>query len=313
MKIVVTGGAGFIGSHVVDAYVAAGHQVIVVDNLSSGRREHVNRAARFVEMDITTPSLIDLFQAEQPDVVNHHAANSSVSVSVRRPLFDATHNVLGTLNVLEAARRPGVGKVIYISSGGAMYGNPTYLPMDEEHPSNPVSPYALSKHTGERYVQMYGQEHGLVWTSLRYANVYGPRQDPYGEAGVISIFCQNLLDGVQPEIHWDGEQTRDFVYVSDCVQANLRALEAGAGQAYNVGTGRGTSINALFQALVEVSGRNVTPRRGPRRPGDARDSYLDSRKIERELRWCAETSLREGLARTWAHFQQSDRQSDSIE
>jgi UDP-glucose 4-epimerase len=307
MRIIVTGGAGFIGSHVADAYVAAGHQVIVVDNLSSGKRENVNPAARLAEMDITDPALVDLFQAERPGVVNHHAANSSVSVSVRRPIFDATHNILGTLNVLEAARQSGVGKIIYISSGGAMYGNPAYLPMDEEHPAKPVSPYALSKHTGERYVQIYGLEHDLNWTSLRYANVYGPRQDPYGEAGVISIFCQNLLDGVRPEIHWDGEQTRDFVYVDDCVRANLCALETGNGQAYNVGTGRGTSINALFHTLVEVSGHGLTPRRGPRRPGDARDSYLDCSKIERELNWRPEISLREGLERTWAHFQQPDR------
>ena len=215
MKIMVTGGAGFIGSHVVDAYVADGHQVIVVDNLSSGRREHVNRGARFVELDIATPSLIDLCQAERPDVLNHHAANSSVSVSVRRPLFDATQNILGTLNVLEAARHSGVGKVIYISSGGAMYGNPTYLPMDEEHPSKPVSPYALSKHTGERYVHIYGHEHGLTWTSLRYANVYGPRQDPYGEAGVISIFCQNLLLIAPLNLNYLSSWNLTFVEISE--------------------------------------------------------------------------------------------------
>ena len=302
MKIVVTGGAGFIGSHVVEAYLAAGHQVTVVDNLHSGKRANVHPAARLVEMDITDPALIDLFQAERPQVVNHHAANPSVSLSVREPVFDAVQNILGTIHVLEAARRAGVSKFIYISSGGAMYGNPEYLPADEDHPSNPVSPYALSKHTGERYVRLYGQEHGLPWTSLRYANVYGPRQDPLGEAGVISIFCQNLLEGVPPEIHWDGEQTRDFVYVGDCARANLLALESGDGQAYNVGTGVGTSINALFATLVQVTGREVEPRHGPRRPGDARHSYLDCRKIERDLGWRAEVSLHEGLRRTWQYF-----------
>jgi UDP-glucose 4-epimerase len=183
-----------------------------------------------------------------------------------------------------------------------MYGNPEYLPMDENHPSNPISPYALTKHTGERYVRIYGQEHGLRWTSLRYANVYGPRQDPFGEAGVISIFCQNLLDGIAPTIHWDGEQTRDFVYVSDCARANLLALEGGDGQAYNVGTGRGTSINALFYTLRGVTGQGITPQRGPRRPGDARHSYLDCSKIEEELGWQAEVSLQEGLAQTWQYF-----------
>ena len=303
MKIVVTGGAGFIGSHVVDAFVAAGHQVLVLDDLSAGKRDQVNPIARLVEMSIADPAVFDLFQAERPDVVNHHAANPSVSLSVRRPDFDARQNILGTLNLLEAARLSGVGKFVCISSGGAMYGNPQYLPVDEEHPANPVSPYGLSKHTGERYVRLYGAEHGLRWTSLRYANVYGPRQDPLGEAGVASIFCQNLLDGVSPEIHWDGEQTRDFVYVGDCAQANLAALAAGDGQAYNVGTGVGTSINTLLATLRSVSGLSVAPRRGPRRPGDARHSYLDCRKIASDLGWQPTTTLHEGLDLTWRHFQ----------
>ena len=302
MKVVVTGGAGFIGSHVVDAYVQAGHQVLVLDNLSTGKRERVHPDARLVEMDLNEPALAGLFQAEKPDVVNHHAANASVSVSVREPGCDARQNILGTIHLLEASCRAGVGRFIYVSSGGAMYGNPAYLPMDEEHPSNPISPYALSKHTGERYVRLYGQEHGLCWVGLRYANVYGPRQDPFGEAGVLSIFCQNLLDGVAPEIHWDGEQTRDFVYVGDCARANLLVLERGEGQAYNVGTGVGTSINALFYALLEVADQDVAPRRGPRRAGDVRHSYLDCTKIERELGWRAEVSLKDGLDRTWRHY-----------
>ncbi len=302
MKIVVTGGAGFIGSHVVDAYIAAGHQVIVVDNLSTGRRENVHPAAALVEMDVNDPALADLLQDERPQVVNHHAANPSVSLSVHKPLFDATQNILGTLHVLEAARRAGVGKVIYISSGGAIYGNPAYLPVDEDHPSHPVSPYALSKHTGERYTHLYGEQYGLCWTILRYANVYGPRQDPLGEAGVIAIFCQNLLEGKAPEIHWDGEQSRDFIYVGDCARANLLALEGGDGQAYNVGTGVSTSINRLFRTLLEVAGQEVEPRRGPRRPGDVRHSYLDCTRIERDLGWRAEVSLHEGLGRTWNYF-----------
>lgn len=304
MKIVVTGGAGFIGSQVVDAYVEAGHQVLVVDNLSTGQRQHVNPAARLIEIDVNDATLTGLFRLERPDVVNHHAANASVAISMRLPQFDATQNILGTLNVLEAARLAHVSKFIYVSSGGAMYGNPQYLPMDENHPTDPISPYALSKTTGERYVRMYGTEHGLRWTSLRYANVYGPRQDPHGEAGVVSIFCQNLLDGLAPEIHWDGEQTRDFVYVGDCVRANLLAVDAGDGQAYNVGTGVGTSINSLFYTLAEITGyTDLQPRRGPRRPGDARDSYLNCHKIERDLKWHVQVSLREGLERTWAHFQ----------
>ncbi len=306
-KILVTGGAGFVGSHAVDAYLAAGHQVIVVDNLSTGKRENVHPAARLVEMDLLDPALFDLFRAERPQVVNHHAANASVSRSVDEPLFDARQNILATLNVLEAARRAEVDHVIYVSSGGAMYGNPQTLPLDEEHPCHPVSPYALSKHTGERYARLYGLEHGQRWTSLRYANVYGPRQDPLGEAGVIAIFCQNLLDGEAPEIHWDGEQTRDFVYVDDCARANLLTLAAKESQAYNVGTGVGTSINKLFTVLLEVTGREVEPRHGPRRRGDARHSYLDCSRIARELGWQAEVGLRQGLAQTWSWFQQAGR------
>jgi UDP-glucose 4-epimerase len=303
VKIVVTGGAGFLGSHTVDAYVNMDHEVLVVDNLSTGKRENVHPDARLVEMDINDPALIPLFQAERPDVVNHHAANASVARSVREPIFDATQNVLGTINVLEAARQAGTSRFIYISSGGAMYGNPEYLPIGEKHPSNPISPYALGKHTGERYVQLYAAEHDLRWVSLRHANVYGPRQDPFGEAGVVSVFCQNLLEGVAPEIQWDGEQTRDFVYVGDCARANTLALQEGDGQAYNVGTGVGTSINALFYTLMEVAGQDLTPRRGPRRPGDVRHSYLDCTRIESDLGWQAQVSLREGLERTWAHFQ----------
>jgi UDP-glucose 4-epimerase len=299
MKIIVTGGAGFIGSHIVDACIAAGHQVLVLDDLSTGRRDQVNPAARLVEMSMADPAVVDLFRAERPDVVDHHAANS---LSVRRPGFDAAQNILGTINLLEAARLSGVGKFIYISSGGAMYGNPQRLPVDEDHPAGPVSPYGLSKHTGERYVRLYGAEHGLRWTSLRYANVYGPRQDPLGEAGVVALFCQSLLDGVPPEIQWDGEQTRDFVYVGDCARANLAALAAGDGQAYNVGTGVGTTINTLFATLLSLTGLSVTPRRGPRRPGDAHHSYLDCRKIAADLGWQAKVSLREGLALTWRHF-----------
>ena len=304
MKIVVTGGAGFVGSHIVDAYVAAGHEVIVVDNLITGKRTNVHPQARLEQLDIRDSGFAELIWTERPDVVNHHAANASVSLSVRESIFDATQNIMGTLHVLEAARRAGVGKVIYISSGGAMYGRVETLPMDENHPANPVSPYALSKHSGERYVQLYGEVYGMRWTSLRYANVYGPRQDPYGEAGVVATFCQNLLDGVAPEIQWDGEQTRDFVYVDDCARANLFALEGGDGKAYNVGTGIGTSINALFQALMDVTGQDVAPRRGPRRPGDARHSYLDCQKIERDLGWRPEVDLREGLEKTWDHFAQ---------
>ncbi len=302
MKILVTGGAGFIGSHVVDAYLAAGHDVVVVDDLSTGRGENLDPRARLVEIDIRSPELADVFRAERPQVVNHHAANPSVKISTDRPAFDAEVNILGLINVLAASIQAGVDKFIYISSGGAMYGDPIYLPMDEAHPVRPQSPYAITKGTGEHYVAYFARTGGMRYTCLRYANVYGPRQDPYGEAGVVAIFAERLLKGEPCTIDWDGEQQRDFVYVSDCARANLLALERGDGQSYNVGTGRGTSINELYTALAQAVGVDREPLRGPQRPGDVRASILDCSKIERELGWRAEIDLATGLARTINEF-----------
>jgi len=303
MKIVVTGGAGFIGSHVVDAYLAAGHTVVVVDNLSTGRKENLAPNARFVHMDIRSPELIDLLRAERPQVVNHHAANPSVKVSTERPAFDAEINILGLINVLSASAQAGVEKVIYISSGGAMYGDPVYLPMDEAHPIRPRSPYAITKGVGEHYVTYFAQAAGMRYTHLRYANVYGPRQDPYGEAGVVAIFAARLLNGEPCTIDWDGEQQRDFVFVGDCARANVLALDGGDGQAYNVGTGRGTSVNELYATLARAVGVKREPLRGPKRPGDVRVSVLDCSKIRRELGWQAETDLATGLTMTITHLQ----------
>lgn len=302
MRILVTGGAGFIGSHVVNAYLEAGHQVFVVDNLATGRRENLDPRAELFVMDICDPALQGLLADLRPQVVNHHAAQPSVKVSVDDPLLDARTNVLGLINVLEASRCAGVEKFIYIASGGAMYGEPDYLPVDEDHPIRPMCPYAVTKAVGEHYLRFYEHEYGLRWTSLRYANVYGPRQDPYGEAGVVAIFTEQLLTGQTPVIHWDGEQQKDFVYVGDCARANLLALEGGDGQAYNVGTGRGTSINRLYETLLQVMGLDVTPNRGPKRPGDIRTSYLDCTKIARHLGWRAEINLEEGLRRTVEYF-----------
>ncbi len=302
MRILVTGGAGFIGSHVVDAYLEAGHEVIVVDNLATGRRENVDPRARLVVMDICDPALHDLMADVKPRVVNHHAAQPSVKVSVDDPALDARINVLGLINVLEASWQAGVEKFIYIASGGAMYGEPEYLPVDEDHPIRPLSPYAITKAVGEHYLRFYEHEYGLRWTSLRYGNVYGPRQDPHGEAGVVAIFTEQLLTGQTPVIHWDGEQQKDFVYVGDCARANLLVLDGGDGQAYNIGTGHGTSVNHLYETLLKVMGLNVVPDRGPRRPGDIRYSYLNCDKIARELGWRAQVSLEEGLRRTVEYF-----------
>lgn len=303
MKIVVTGGAGFIGSHVVDAYLAAGHTVVVVDDLSTGRKENLDPRARLVQMDIRSPELVDVFRADHPQVVNHHAANPSVKVSTERPAFDAEINILGLINVLTASAQAGVEKVIYISSGGAMYGDPVYLPMDEAHPIRPQSPYAISKGMGEHYTAYFARAAGMRYTHLRYANVYGPRQDPYGEAGVVAIFAERLLNGEPCTIDWDGAQQRDFVFAGDCARANVLALAGGDGQAYNVGTGRGTSVNELYTTLARAVGVDHEPLRGPKRPGDVRVSRLDCSKIERELGWRAETDLATGLTITITHLQ----------
>ena len=246
MKILVTGGAGFIASHVVDALLEAGHDVAIVDNLSTGRRRNINPRARFYEVDIRSPELARVLAEERPEIIDHHAAQMDVRRSIVDPIYDADINVLGSLNVLELARQHGVRKVIYISSGGAVYGEPVYLPCDEDHPIDPLCPYGATKHVVEHYLFMYRQNYGLDYTVLRYGNVYGPRQDPHGEAGVVAIFTGLMLAGRQAIINGNGEQERDFVYVGDCVQANLLALNSGSGEIYNVGCGVGTTVNEIF-------------------------------------------------------------------
>ncbi len=304
MKILVTGGAGFIGSHVVDSYVHAGHAVVVVDNLTTGKRKNVNPAAAFYEMDIRDEALAEIFAAEQPDVVNHHAAQASVPLSVSRPLYDAEVNLLGSLNLMEQARRHGVQRVIYASTGGAVYGEPAYLPCDEAHPIRPLSPYGASKHAVEHYLQLYRQLHGLGYTILRYANVYGPRQDPHGEAGVVSIFTNQMLAGQPATVHGDGQQERDFVYVGDCAQANLAALEQQRDGIFNIGVGAGTTINALFDQLAAITGYAHERGHGPTRAGDIYRSYLDAGRARRELGWQPRFDLEQGLRATVAYFRQ---------
>lgn len=304
-RVLVTGGAGFIGSHVVDLLLAEGHRVAVVDNLSTGRRENVNPQADFFLADIGSPDLAAVFDAVRPQAVVHLAAQASVPVSVADPARDAAVNILGSVNLLQQSVRAGVGKFVYVSTGGALYGEPQYLPCDEDHPIVPLSPYGVSKHTVEHYLHFYRQVHGLAYTVLRLANVYGPRQDPFGEAGVVAIFTQRMLDGEQVVIYGSGEQERDFVYVLDCARAAVLALSRGDGQAYNIGCGRGTTINALFALMRSITGYALEPRYDPPRPGDVFRSFLNADRARRELGWEPTVSLDEGLRRTVAHFRQS--------
>ncbi len=314
MKILVTGGAGFIGSHVADAYVEAGHEVLVVDNLSGGDPRNVHPRARFFKLDITDPAFEELVLLERPEVINHHAAQISVPFSVEDPHEDARVNVLGTLRLLQAAVRAGVRKVIFASTGGAIYGD-VEAPVPEEHPPNPQSPYALSKLTGEMYIRWFGETHGLAFTILRYANVYGPRQVPHGEAGVVAIFLEALLAGKVPTIYAypdtpDG-MFRDYVFVEDVVNANLLALSGGDGETLNIATGRTVSTGELYRTLVTVlreEGISLpegadSPPRGPARPGDLKRSVLLPARARKVLRWEPRTSLREGLRRTLSHVQ----------
>lgn len=302
MKVLVTGGAGFIGSHVVDGLVGDGHQVVVVDNLSSGSRKNLHPEATFYQVDIRSPELAQVFEKERPDLVNHHAAQMSVHVSLQDPREDAEINVMGSLNVIECCKSYGVEKIIYISTGGAIYGEPQYLPCDEEHPVNPLCPYGVTKHTVEHYLYLYRQLYGLNHTVLRYPNVYGPRQDPYGEAGVVAIFVGQMLEGQQAVTNGSGEQERDFVYVTDVVEANLLAMKNGDGGIFNIGWGRGTSVNQIFQTLAGITGYGRGAFHGPPLPGEVFKICLDATRAERELGWAARTPLEEGLRQTVEYF-----------
>jgi UDP-glucose 4-epimerase len=302
MKVLVTGGAGFIGSHVVDAYVTAGYEVIVVDNLCTGKRENLNSKARFVELDINDAATAELVRAERPDVLNHHAAQMDVRRSVADPLFDARTNVLGTIALLEAARVAGVGKVLFVSSGGAVYGEQETFPAPETHPTWPVSPYGVSKRSGELYCHFYQAEYGLPFVAFRYANVYGPRQDPHGEAGVVAIFSGRMLRGEPVTVNGDGKQTRDYVFVGDVARMSLLALERDATGPVNIGTAVETDVNTLAQTMLDVSGSRSEVRHGPAKAGEQRRSVVDIRRAAEVFGWSPEVSLRDGLARTVEFF-----------
>jgi UDP-glucose 4-epimerase len=307
MRIIVTGGAGFIGSHVIAAYRDLGHEVLVVDSLwdhGGGKRENVPDGIEFVHMDIRDKALAGVFDRFKPDVINHHAAQHSVAISSRDPMYDADVNIIGLLNVLENASRTGVKKAIFASSG-ATFGNPPSLPINDETPQRPTSPYGISKMIAEHYLRFYKAERGMDFTALRYGNVYGPRQDASGEAGVIAIFIGAFLRNEGVRIDSDGEQTRDYVYAGDVARANVAALELGGGECYAIGTGVKTSVNQLHKNLVAITGFDAPVTRAPRRPGDARDAQFDSSRAAVDLAWTPKTQLDEGMRLTYDYFKKA--------
>ncbi len=304
MRIIVTGGAGFIGSHIVDAYLSSGHEVLVLDSLwehGGGRRVNVPERANFVHMDIRDQSVMRIFAEFKPEIVSHHAAQHSVAISSRDPKLDADVNVMGMINVLDASVKTGVKKVIFASSG-ATYGTPARLPMSESTPQRPESPYGITKMVTEHYLRFYKNERGLDFTALRYGNVYGPRQDPNGEAGVIAIFIGKFLKREGVRIDWDGEQTRDYIYVKDIAQLNVLALDKGSGGCYAIGTNTRTSVNDIYHSLVEISGFEAPITHGPKRPGDARDAQFDASLAKKDLGWKPQTTIRVGMRETFDYF-----------
>jgi UDP-glucose 4-epimerase len=305
MRILVTGGAGFIGSHLVDRLIQEGHEVSIVDDLSTGKKKNINPKAAFFKLDILSPKVERVFKKARPEAMFHHAAQMDVRRSVKDPIFDGQVNILGTVNLLEHAIKAGTKRVIFASSGGAIYGEQDYFPAREDHPQRPVSPYGISKLAGEHYLYYYGRTYGLQWTSLRYANVYGPRQDPFGEAGVVAIFTLKLLQNEQPVINGTGKQTRDYVAIDDVVEANMTVLNNGLTETFNVGTGRETSVNQLFRMLAEAMGSPIKERYGPERRGEQLRSCLDAAKLARAAEWEPRTSLPDGLKRTVDYFRQT--------
>ena len=304
MKILVTGGAGFIGSHVADAYVAAGHDVVVVDDLSSGKRHQVPDGARFVQMDVRDPGIREVFRTERPELLSHHAAQMDVRRSVADPLFDAGVNIMGLLNLLEGAKDVGTRRVLFASSGGAGYGEQDEFPAPETHKLEPVSPYGVSKRASELYLNCYRAMTGLEYVGMRYGNVYGPRQDPHGEAGVVAIFTVKLLSGEQPTINGDGKQTRDYVYVGDLVRANVALATHAYCGPMNFGTGIETDVNELFQHIRKACGSDAPEQHGPTKPGEQTRSVISPKLAEKIIGWRPETTFAEGLEPTVAFFRE---------
>jgi UDP-glucose 4-epimerase len=302
VRVLLTGGAGFIGSHVADQLLARGHDVSVVDDLSTGKRENVPEGTPLYELDIRG-GCTEAFEEFEPEALCHQAAQMDVRRSVREPAFDADVNVLGTLRLLENCVKYDTKKIVFASTGGAIYGEQRTFPAHEDHSLYPVSPYGVSKLAGEHYLHYYHIQYGLSYLALRYANVYGPRQDPHGEAGVVAIFCGNLVNGCESTINGTGEQTRDYVYVEDVAWANVLALEGEAPSGpYNVGTGIETSVNELYELLRETSDKDLPPVHGPAKPGEQLRSSVDPTAADRALGWCPKTDLATGLEKTLSFF-----------
>lgn len=306
MNILVTGGAGFIGSNVVDEFIRLGHRVVVVDNLSTGRRALVNPDAAFVEMDIRDAQIGSVLKDHAIEVICHHAAQIDVRKSVSDPMYDAQVNIMGMLNLLEQARRGDVKKILFASTGGAIYGDQEYFPADEEHPLRPCSPYGIAKLSCEKYLHYYRLTYGLDYVALRYGNVYGPRQNPHGEAGVVAIFAKKLLAREQPVIHGPGGQTRDYVFVQDVVAANVAALTHPVSDQFNIGTGRETTVNELFHRLNKLCGNHAREVHGDAKAGEQQRSVLNCSRAKAALGWEPQFDLEEGLRRTVAYFNKTD-------
>ena len=309
MKILFTGGAGFIGSNVVDALIDLGYEVVVVDNLSSGFRQNLNPNAKFYQLSICDKGLSAVFERERPEIVNHHAAQIDVRKSADDPIADAEDNILGSLNLITNCLQFGVERIIYASTGGAIYGEIQYLPADENHPVDPISQYGVSKHAVEHYLHLYSALYGLEYVILRYANVYGPRQNPFGEAGVVAIFATQMLTGKQPTIFGPGDKTRDYVHVSDVIDANILALDRGKNSILNIGTGIETSDQEIFDTLADVLGYKGPPIYAPVRKGEVYRICLECSKAREELGWSPRLSFKEGIAKTAEYYRTLARQS----
>lgn len=301
MSTLVTGGAGFIGSNIVDKLVKNEEKVIIVDNLSSGKKENINKKAKFYKMNLLSDELKEVFEKENITHVIHHAAQIDVQKSFEDTIFDANNNIVGTLNLLNYCVEYNINKIIYASSA-AVYGEPDYLPIDEKHPIKAISPYAVSKHTPEHYIKMYKEAYDLNYTILRYANAYGPRQDPKGEGGVISIFVDSMLEGNKPVIYGDGEQTRDFIYVEDLVSANITALNTGDNELVNISCNNRDSVNDLYKIINDILGSNLYPVYKAPKDGDIKHSVLDNTNAKNVLGWKPEYNLKEGLIKTIDYY-----------